>query len=80
MCATSSPNSAALRSSHVTTQWRHLPGTNLDNEVQRRHRIVHAGARVIRQDAEASIEAAKALIDFLHWPSMRIYRHLRPYA
>jgi HEPN domain-containing protein len=40
--------------------------------VQRRHRIVHAGARVTRQDAEASIEAAKALIDFLHWPSMRI--------
>jgi HEPN domain-containing protein len=40
--------------------------------VQRRHRIVHAGARVTHQDAEASIEAAKALIEFLHWPSVRV--------
>ena len=39
---------------------------------QRRHRIVHAGARITRKDAEASIEAAKAMIHFLHWPSMRI--------
>ena len=39
---------------------------------QRRHRIVHAGARITRQDAEASIEAAKTMIHFLHWPSMRI--------
>lgn len=39
---------------------------------QRRHRIVHAGARVARQEAESSIEAAKAMIDFLHWPSMSI--------
>jgi hypothetical protein len=39
---------------------------------QRRHRIVHAGARVTRQDAEESIEAAKAVIEFLHWPSMSI--------
>jgi HEPN domain-containing protein len=39
---------------------------------QRRHRIVHAGARIARQDAEDSIKAAKAMIDFLHWPSMRI--------
>ena len=36
---------------------------------QRRHRIVHAGARISRQDAEASIEAANAMIAFLHWPS-----------
>jgi hypothetical protein len=40
--------------------------------VQCRHRIVHAGARVTRQDGEASIEAAKALIEFLHWPGMRV--------
>ena len=39
---------------------------------QRRHRIVHAGARVTRIDAEDSIKAANALIDFLHWPSARI--------
>ena len=39
---------------------------------QRRHRIVHAGARITRQDAEDSIEAAKAMIDFLYWPSMSI--------
>jgi hypothetical protein len=39
---------------------------------QRRHRIVHAGARVARQEAESSIKAAKAMIDFLHWPSMSI--------
>ena len=37
---------------------------------QRRHRIVHAGARVTRQEAESSIKAAKAMIEFLHWPSM----------
>jgi hypothetical protein len=39
---------------------------------QRRHQIVHAGARITRGEAEASIEAAKALIEFLHWPSMTI--------
>jgi hypothetical protein len=39
---------------------------------QRRHRIVHAGARVTRADAEASIRAAEAMIAFLHWPSVRI--------
>jgi len=36
--------------------------------VQRRHRIVHAGARVTRADAESSIRAAEAMIAFLHWP------------
>jgi hypothetical protein len=39
--------------------------------VQRRHRIVHAGARVTRKDAESSIKAAEAVIAFLHWPSTR---------
>jgi len=39
---------------------------------QRRHRIVHAGARVTRKDAEDSIKAANAMIAFLHWPSMGI--------
>ena len=39
---------------------------------QRRHRIVHAGARITRADAESSITAAEAMIAFLHWPSMRI--------
>ena len=39
---------------------------------QRRHRIVHAGARVTRNDAEDSIKAANAMIDFLDWPSTRI--------
>jgi hypothetical protein len=38
---------------------------------QRRHRIVHAGARVTRNDAEDSIKAATAMITFLHWPSTR---------
>ena len=33
---------------------------------QRRHRIVHGGARITRKDAEASIAAAQALIEFLH--------------
>jgi hypothetical protein len=37
---------------------------------QRRHRIVHAGARVTRKDAESSIKAAEAMIAFLHSPSM----------
>ena len=41
---------------------------------QRRHQIVHAGARVTRADAESSIRAAEAMIDFLHWPSMRSSR------
>jgi hypothetical protein len=36
--------------------------------VQRRHRIVHAGARVTPKDAECSIKAAEAMIAFLHWP------------
>jgi len=40
--------------------------------VQRRHRIVHADARVTRADAEFSIRAAEAMIAFLHWPSMHI--------
>ena len=40
--------------------------------VQRRHRVVHAGARVTRADAESSIRAAEAMIVFLHWPSMRV--------
>jgi hypothetical protein len=39
---------------------------------QRRHRIVHVGARITRQDAEDSIEAANALIAFLEWPNARI--------
>jgi hypothetical protein len=39
---------------------------------QRRHRIVHAGARITRQDAEDSIESANAMITFLHWPSASI--------
>jgi hypothetical protein len=39
---------------------------------QRRHRIVHAGARITRRDAEDSLEAAKELIAVLHWPSLRI--------
>ena len=39
---------------------------------QRRHRIVHAGDRVTRADAEDSLAAAKAMIGFLHWPSQRI--------
>jgi hypothetical protein len=39
--------------------------------VQRRHRIVHAGARVTREDAESLIKAAEAMITFLHWPSSR---------
>jgi len=39
---------------------------------QRRHRIVHAGARITRADAESSVRAAEAMIAFLHWPSMRI--------
>ena len=39
---------------------------------QRRHRIVHAGARITRADAESSITAAEAMIAFLNWPSMRI--------
>ena len=33
---------------------------------QRRHQIVHAGARITRKEAEASITAAQALIEFLH--------------
>jgi hypothetical protein len=40
-------------------------------DAQRRHRIVHAGARVTRTDAENSIKAANAMIAFLHWPSTR---------
>jgi hypothetical protein len=40
--------------------------------VQRRHRVVHAGARATRADAESSIRAAEAMIAFLHWPSMRV--------
>jgi hypothetical protein len=39
--------------------------------VQRRHRIVHSGARITREEAESSIRAAEAMIAFLHWPSMR---------
>jgi hypothetical protein len=39
---------------------------------QRRHRIVHDGARITRQDAEDSIEAAKTMIAFLHWTSASI--------
>jgi hypothetical protein len=39
---------------------------------QRRHRIVHAGARITRADAESSITAAEAMIVFLHWSSMQI--------
>ena len=38
---------------------------------QRRHDIVHRGWRVTRPEVEASLEAAKAMIEFLHWPSMR---------
>jgi hypothetical protein len=37
--------------------------------VQRRHQIVHGGARVTRKDAESSIRAAEAMIAFLHWPA-----------
>jgi len=39
---------------------------------QRRHRIVHAGARITRQDAEESIQAATAMIAFLDWASTSI--------
>ena len=40
--------------------------------VQRRHRIVHAGGRITRRDAEDSIAAAEAMIEFLRWPSTRV--------
>src|SRR5829696_6084054 len=50
------------------TEW----WSDYEAHVQRRHRIVHAGARVTRADAESSIRAAEAMIAFLHWPSMRI--------
>lgn len=52
---------------HETGWWREYQA-----HAQRRHRIVHAGARITRQDAEDSIEAAKAMIAFLHWPSVSI--------